>query len=169
MAEYLIAEGGESAVLGLLLALQWPPWWSWALALAVSVLGGICATSFAGPHLAAVGVSPDDQLLVRPVGFMRVWALSRGIDCPTTSVVDVGVSATKDLHRGRRLPGTYLPGVMTAGTFRSKDGRALWLVGRHREVLVIELTDERYRFLVLGVEDPKAACEALRAAVNRER
>lgn len=151
------------------LALQWPPWWSWVAALVVAVVGGICATSFAGPQLAAVGVSPDDRLLVRPVGLVRVWALSRGIDCPITSVVDVGVAATKDLHRGLRLPGTHLPGVMTAGTFRAKDGRSLWMVGRNREVLVIELTGERYRYLVLGVEDPKAASEALRAALHRER
>ncbi|MBX3313046.1 MAG: hypothetical protein KF906_01900 [Actinobacteria bacterium] len=116
-----------------------------------------------------MGVSPDDRLLVRPVGLVRVWALSRGIDCPLSSVVDVGVSPTRELHKGFRSPGTNLPGIMTAGTFRSKGEKSLWMVGRHKEVLVIELTGERYRFLVLGVEDPKAAYEALRAALNRER
>lgn len=151
------------------LALSWPPAWSWALAFALAVLGGICATSFAGPQLAAVGVSPDDRLLVRPVGLVRMWALSRGVECPLSSVVDVGVSPTRDLKRGFRLPGTYLPGVMTAGSFRSRGERSLWMVGRHKEVLVIELTGEDYRYLVLGVEDPVAASEALRAALNRER
>lgn len=150
-------------------AMQWPPWWSWALAIVVAVLGGIIATSFAGEQMVAVGVSPGDRLLVRPVGMMRLWALSRGIECPLDSVLDVGVSAPRELHKGFRSPGTYLPGVMTAGTFRSKDGNALWMVGRHREVLVVELTGERYRYLVMGVEDPRAACEALRAALNRER
>jgi len=151
------------------LAIQWPPWWSWVLALVVGLLGGVVVTSLAGPQMAAVGVSPDDRLLVRPVGLMRVWALSRGIDCPLASVVDVGVSQTNELRRGLRLPGTHLPGVMTAGTFRSRGERALWLVGRHKEVLVIELTGEPYRHLVLGVEDPRAANEALRAALTRER
>lgn len=151
------------------LAIQWPPWWSWVAALVVAVIGGIVVTSFAGPQMAAVGVSPDDRLLVRPVGLVRLWALSRGIDCPLDSVVDVGVAGTKELQRGMRFPGTYLPGVMTAGTFRSKGSRDLWMVGRHKEVLVIELTEEDYRYLVLGVEDPVAANEALRAALQRER
>jgi hypothetical protein len=151
------------------LALSWPPLWSWVLAFVLAVLGGVCATSFAGPQLAAVGVSPDDRLLVRPVGLVLLCALSRGIDCPLASVVDVGVSRTKDLRRGARLPGTHLPGVMTAGSFRSKGARSLWMVGRHKDVLVIELTGERYRYLILGVEDPVAASEALRAALNRER
>lgn len=156
-------------VVASVLAIQWPPWWSWLLAVVVAVVGGICVTSFSGPQLAAVGVSPDDDLLVRPVGFMRVWALSRGVQYPLSSVVDVGVSPTNELHKGFRLPGTYLPGVMTAGTFRSKGEKSLWMVGRHQEVLVIELTEQPYRYLVLGVEDPKAATEALRAALNRER
>lgn len=152
-----------------ILALSWPPWWSWLLALAVLILGGIVATSLAGPQMAAVGVSPDDRLLVRPIGLVRVWALSRGIDCPLSSVVDVGVSPTRELHKGFRAPGTHLPGVMTAGTFRTKGEKSLWMVGRHKEVLVIELTGEAFRYLVLGVEDPKAANEALRAALHRER
>lgn len=153
----------------LILALTWPPWWTWVLALVFGLVAAIWGTSAAGPHMAAVGISPEDRLLVRPVGLMRLWALSTGIDCPVESIVDLGVSETRELHRGFRAPGTHLPGVMTAGTFRAKDGKALWLVGRHREVLVIELTGEKWRYLVLGVEDPVAATEAMRAALNRER
>lgn len=151
------------------LALVWPPWWGILLAVVAVILGGICVTSFAGPNLAAVGISHDDRLLVRPVGLVRLWALSRGVEVPVTSIVDVGVSDRKDLVVGTRWPGTHLPGVMTAGTFRTRGERSLWMVGRNENVLVIELTGERYRHLILGVEDPEAATEALRAALNRER
>ncbi len=153
----------------MLLALIWPPWWGFVLAVVAVLVGGICVTGFSGPNLAAVGVSPDDRLLVRPVGLVRVWALSRGVELPITSVVDVGVSERKDLVLGMRFPGTHLPGVLTAGTFRSRGEKSLWMVGRNEKVLVIELTGEKYRHLVLGVEDPEAATEALRAALNRER
>ncbi|HEX2577943.1 MAG TPA: hypothetical protein VHK88_16460 [Aquihabitans sp.] len=151
------------------LALAWPPWWGFALALAIVIVGGILVTGFSGPNLAAVGISHDDRLLVRPVGLVRLWALSNGVDVPVTSIVDVGVSDRRDLVRGSRWPGTHLPGVLTAGTFRSRGERDLWMVGRNERVLVIELTGERHRHLVLGVEDPVAATEALRAALNRER
>ena len=151
------------------LALIWPPLWGFVLAAAAVLIGGICVTGFAGPNLAAVGVSPDDRLLVRPVGLVRVWALSRGVEVPISSVVDIGVSERKDLVLGMRFPGTHLPGVLTAGTFRSRGEKSLWMVGRNERVLVIELTGEKYRHLVLGVEDPEAATEALRAALNRER
>lgn len=150
-------------------ALVWPPWWGYLVAFVLVVLGGICVTSFAGPNLAAVGISHDDRLLVRPVGLVRLWALSKGVDVPVTSIVDVGVAPRKDLVRGFRAPGTHLPGVMTAGTFRTRGEKDLWMVGRNEHVLVIELTGEKYRHLVLGVEDPEAATGALRAALNRER
>jgi hypothetical protein len=151
------------------LALVWPPWWGILLAVVAVILGGIAATSLAGPNLAAVGISHDDRLLVRPVGLVRVWALSKGVEVPVTSIVDVGVSDRRDVAMGFRAPGTHLPGLMTAGTFRRRGEKDLWMVGRNPRVLVIELMGERYRHLILGVEDPEAATEALRAALNRER
>jgi hypothetical protein len=156
---------------GLVLAFQltMPPWWGFLVAVLLVLLGGIVATSFAGPNLAAVGVSPDDQLLVRPVGLVRLWALSKGHDCPVTNITDVGVSPRKGLVKGWKVPGTHLPGIMTAGTFRSHGEKDLWMVGRAKEVLVIELHDQPYRHLIVQVEDPHAAVEALRAAMNRER
>ena len=109
-----------TAVLPVVLALVWPPWWGFVLAFVVVVLGGIVVTSLSGPNLAAVGVSADDRLLVRPVGLVRLWGLTNGVVVPVTSIVDVGVSERKGLVKRWRAPGTHLPGVMTAGTIDRK-------------------------------------------------
>ena len=146
-----------------------PPAIGFAVAFALIIIGGICATSFAGPNLAAIGVTPDDRLLVRPVGLVRFWALSNGVDVPITAVTDVGVADRKAVRVGFRAPGTHLPGVMTAGTFRSHGEKDLWLVGRNQRVVVITLHGERFTNVVAQVEDPEAAVEALRAAMLRER
>lgn len=146
-----------------------PPWWGILLAVVLVLLGGILVTSFSGPNMVAVGVSPDDKLMVRPVGLVRLWALSKGLDCPVTAISDVGVADRKALPRKWRTLGTHFPGVLTAGRFSSHGDHDLWMVGRTREVLVIELHDQRFRHLIVQVEDPHAAVEALRAAMNRER
>ena len=143
-------------------------WWSVVAALVLGLLGAMFATAYAGPNIAAVGVTPDDRLLVRPVGLVRMWALSRGIDVPVASIVDVGVATRKGLVKGFRAPGTHFPGVMTAGTFRYKGNKDLWMVGPAKEVLVIELSGETYRRVIVQVEDPHAAVEALWAALRRE-
>ncbi|MEZ5205086.1 MAG: hypothetical protein R2701_12105 [Acidimicrobiales bacterium] len=80
-----------------MLAILWPPWWTFVSAIVLAILGGIVATAYAGPNLAAVGVTPDDRLLVRPVGLVRLWALSKGLDCPVTAISDVGVADRKTL------------------------------------------------------------------------
>jgi hypothetical protein len=152
-----------------IVAIVWPPWWSFVAAFVLATLGGIVATAYAGPNLAAVGVTPDDRLLVRPVGLVRLWALSKGIDVPVTAITDVGVSKRKELTKGWKWPGTNLPGVMAAGSFRSHGERNLWMTGPAKEVLVIELHDQPYRHVIVQVEDPHAAVEALRAAMYRER
>ena len=100
---------------------------------------------------------------------MRLWALHSGINVPVSAITDVGVSARKGLAKGWRVPGSHLPGVMTAGTFRSGGEKDLWMVGPAKEVLVIELHDEAYRHVIVQVEDPHAAVEALKAAMRRER
>ena len=130
-----------------------PPGGASLLALVVVVLGGIVATSFAGPNLGAVGIAR--RAAARPAGrLVRLWALSRGVDVPRH--VDRRRRRVEAQGPGAALagPGHPPPGVLTAGTFRSHGEKDLWMVGRGKEVLVIELHDERYRHLILEVEDP---------------
>ena len=159
------------APLAVVLAFQlvWPPWWGWIVALLVVILGGLVVTVASGPNMAAVGVTPSDRLLVRPVGLVRLWALSSGIDVPVTAILDVGVSERKGLLHGLKGAGTHAPGLVTAGTFGRRTEKDLWMVARAEKVLVIELHGEKYRRVIVQVEDPEAATEALRAAMFRER
>ena len=141
------------------------PWWLIVGALVVALVGTLLATGLAATHLAMVGVNEEDRLIVKPIGMARLWAWSRGVDVPLTSIRDIGVSNVRKVPRGVRVPGTYLPRILTAGTFRKGGQKSYWLVARGREVLVIELEDERYDRLVLDVQDPHMAAAALKAEV----
>jgi len=143
------------------------PWWLIVAALVVAVLGTLLATGLAATHLAMVGIDDEGKLIVKPIGMARLWALSRGVEVPLTSIADIGVSKVGDVPRGMKVPGTYLPRILTAGTFRKRGVKSYWLVARAREVLVIELDGERYDRLVLDVLDPHMAAAALKAEVAR--
>ena len=143
------------------------PWWLIVAALVVALLGTLLATGLAATHLAMVGVDEEGKLIVKPIGMARLWAWSRGVDVPLTSIRDIGVSKVRDVPRGLRVPGTYLPRILTAGTFRKRGEKSYWLVARGREVLVIELEGEHYDRLVLDVQDPHMAAAALKAEVAR--
>lgn len=97
-----------------------------------------------------------DQLVVRITGLNKLWALKSRLRIPLDHVrgvtVDPGIAKE---HKGIRAPGTYLPRVITAGTYYRDGERVFWDVRDPARVVVIELRDERYARLVLQVDDPE--------------
>jgi hypothetical protein len=65
------------------------------------------------------------------------------------------------------MPGTNLPGVLTAGTFYQDGKRVFWDVHNPDDTVVIELKDERYAELIVDVVNPKAAVELVTKALPR--
>jgi hypothetical protein len=106
----------------------------------------------------AVQVELSDRLVVRLTGWDRVWALSSGVEVPLRSVEAVRLMSRREarsLASGLRLAGSCLPGVIQAGRYRSFSGEwSFWSVRRAGTVLVIDLVGQRYRHLVLEVDDP---------------
>ncbi|MEO6406626.1 MAG: hypothetical protein ABIY51_16045 [Ferruginibacter sp.] len=64
---------------------------------------------------------------------------------------------------GLRLPGTQIPGIITAGTYIVKEGTIFCDVMDVSKSIVVELGDEHFKKLVIEVEDPLAAIEMLNA------
>lgn len=116
--------------------------------------------------MASVSVR-NDRLIVTVNGLRRVWALKRGFDIPLDHVRDVTADPViAHTRKGIRAPGTYLPGVITAGTFYRKGERTFWDVRRPEKVIVIELRDERYQRLILEVAEPTGAVTIIARAID---
>lgn len=64
-----------------------------------------------------------------------------------------------------RVPGTYVPGLIKAGTYRRPDRTEFWDVGRSGRAIVVELEGADFDRLVVDVADPAGAVERLREAV----
>ncbi|HEV2398575.1 MAG TPA: hypothetical protein VGS27_16645 [Candidatus Sulfotelmatobacter sp.] len=63
------------------------------------------------------------------------------------------------------MPGTNVPGVITAGTFYEDDKRVFWDVHHPEKTIVIDLHDERYSELIVEVADPDAAVKLIQSAL----
>jgi hypothetical protein len=59
------------------------------------------------------------------------------------------------------MPGTNVPGIITAGTFYQDDKRVFWDVHHPEKTIVIDLHDERDNELVVEVDDPAAAMKLI--------
>ncbi len=110
----------------------------------------------------------NDRFVFEVLGLHKVWALRSRLVIPAENIR--GARRDPDALRGWkgwRLPGTYIPGVLIAGTFLRAGRRTFWDVRRRRRenAIVVDLEGERYDRLVIEVEDPDAALSLLNAAL----
>jgi len=114
-----------------------------------------------------------DKLTVHVEGIDRILALKSRLDVPLEHVLgaEADPAIARSWWKGLRLPGTWVPGVVTAGTFfqpRSGElqGFTFWDVHNPEQTVVISLAHEHYARLVIGVKDPAATVAAIQAALQ---
>jgi hypothetical protein len=109
----------------------------------------------------------DDSLTVHVTGVDRVLAFTSRLDIPLAHVVgaELGGDGSGSWWHGVRVPGTDIPGVVTAGSFLQHGELVFWDVHRSEKSVAIQLRHERYTSLVVGVEEPEDAVARIRAAV----
>jgi len=110
----------------------------------------------------------DGKLVLHVEGMDQIFALKSTLEIPLEHIA--GIRADPEVARGWwhgfRMPGTEIPGVITAGTFYQHGQKAFWDVHDPEKTVVIELRDERYNELIVEVADPAAAVEIVRGAAG---
>jgi hypothetical protein len=107
------------------------------------------------------------SLVLHVKGADKLWALKSSLEIPLQHVAGIRAdpSIAHGWWHGLRMPGTNLPGVITAGTFYHDGKRVFWDVHNPENTVVIELRDERYGELIVEVADPNKTVEVVRAAL----
>ena len=100
-------------------------------------------------------------------GWHRLLAFKTRLEIRLAHIVDVQHAPANVLSgwwKGIRLPGVHVPGLLAAGTFFVDGERAFWDVRDPSRAIVVELTDEPYKRLIIEVADPAAEVARFRAA-----
>lgn len=105
----------------------------------------------------------DGTLTLHVRGADKLWAFKSSLEIPLKHIA--GVRADPEVARGWfhgiRMPGTSVPGVITAGTFYQDGKRVFWDVHHPEKTIVIDLHDEHYSSLIVEVEDAESAVKLL--------
>lgn len=113
----------------------------------------------------------DDKLELTVRGFDVILALKKHLSVPLANVtrVEVGVAAgaREQLHDSLRMPGTYLPGIITAGSYVEHGRWMFWDVHSGERAITIFLDHDRYDALVVDVDDPAATVARIDARLRR--
>lgn len=110
-----------------------------------------------------------DRLTLTLQGAERLWAMKLSpIVVPRAHVVRAEAALPPATWRQIRAPGTFLPGVIKAGTYYTDRGKEFWYTLRSRKdnPLTIELEGEPYRRLVLTPDGPPGWSERINSWVK---
>lgn len=96
-------------------------------------------------------------------GFHKLWAFKSQINIPKENVIDAYPNQENlNWMVGLRMPGTHIPGLITAGSYILKGGTIFCDVSDHNKSIVVELKDEHYKRLIIEVENVEEAIKTLK-------
>lgn len=100
-------------------------------------------------------------------GADKLWAFKSSLEIPLVHIAGVRADpeTARGWYHGIRMPGTNVPGVITAGTFYQDGRRVFWDVHDPEKTVAIDLHDERYSQLIVEVADPDAAIKLIQSAL----
>jgi hypothetical protein len=108
------------------------------------------------------------ELIVHLTTWESIWSLRRSFRVPLAhlrgATEDNGFGAEA---LGLRMPGTYFPGVIAAGTFIKGGDKQFVYTKRKLQTIVIELDGNIWARLVIGVRDARAEAARINAAIAR--
>jgi hypothetical protein len=109
----------------------------------------------------------EGKLTLNVRGADKLWAFKSTLEIPLAHVASVRADpeVARGWYHGIRLPGTNLPGVITAGTFYQDGERVFWDVHHPENTIVIGLHDERFHQLIVEVADPQAAVSLIQSSL----
>ena len=116
----------------------------------------------------AATVSIDGGVLTVAVrGLDKLWSFASQLDIPLEHVRGAAIDpAIAGGPKGWRGPGSYLPGIITAGTFHHDGGRIFWDVHDPARAVVIDVEHEHFKRLVVEVDDPISTVQLIENAIS---
>jgi len=113
--------------------------------------------------LVSIDIGKTD-IVVRPLGWYKLWSFKSELRIPRAAIAEAHVArrATLTMMLGLRMPGTSLPGVITAGTYVGGGSKQFWVVGRAEYLLVLDLREQPYQRVVVQLENAGAVLADLK-------
>ncbi|MBW4648534.1 MAG: hypothetical protein KME06_07515 [Kastovskya adunca ATA6-11-RM4] len=84
----------------------------------------------------------------------QFWAFNftNPFKIPLAHILNITTDEPPSSWQEIRAPGTFLPGIIKAGTYYTPRGREFWYVVKDRDYLVLELQEEPFKKIVLTLE-----------------
>ncbi len=92
-----------------------------------------------------IDLTLKEQLLA--VRFHKLWEI------PLSHITQVTTTEPQSSWKELRAPGSFIPGVIKAGTYYTNRGKEFWYVNQQTNYLTIELQEESYQRIILTIDN----------------
>ncbi|MEV5837750.1 hypothetical protein [Nocardia sp. NPDC052112] len=106
----------------------------------------------------------DDKVTIHVLGGHRLLALREHVTFDLADIKEVTTAPVDLRPPWVRAPGTFFPGVIAAGTYRGRRRKEFWDTRFGGQAILIDLAGPGFTRLVVDVDDPDAAMDALTSA-----
>jgi hypothetical protein len=109
-----------------------------------------------------------DSAVFEVEGLHQLWALRSRLEIPLTHITDVQIDPEQvgRWWHGWKLLGTYVPGLITAGTFYHHGELVFCDVSDPAKSIIVSLEHQSYKKLIVEVPDPEAVVSRLRQSLH---
>jgi hypothetical protein len=110
----------------------------------------------------------SDRAVFEIEGWDKLWSLRSRLEIPLAHItgVEANVDQVNQWWHGLKVMGTDFPGLFAAGTFYYRGEIVFWDVRHPDNTIIVSLDHERYRKLIIEVEDPAATVARLSDATK---
>lgn len=97
-----------------------------------------------------------ENVLFEVQGWDKLWSLRSQLEIPLLNIRNAYFDTEPAMgwFQGLKLAGTDLPNIFKAGTFYQKGELVFWDVNNPKNTIVVELANEKYKKLIVEVENP---------------
>ena len=83
----------------------------------------------------------------------KILSVKGSFKIPIKNIKKVTTEKLKPTWKEVRAPGTFIPGLIKAGTYYTDSGKQFCYVTKGKGILNIELKNESYKRIVLGLDN----------------
>lgn len=83
----------------------------------------------------------------------KILSVKGSFKIPLKNIKKITTEKPKPTWKEIKAPGTFIPGLIKAGTYYTDSGKQFWYVTKGKGILNIELKNESYKRIVLGLDN----------------
>jgi len=110
-----------------------------------------------------------DEAVFEVEGIDKLWSLRSRLKIPLSHITHVEMNADQvgNWWHGFKLVGTDMPGLFAAGSFFYRGELVFWDVHDTANTIIVSLEHERFKKLIIEVEQPEQTMTRLRTALPK--